>query len=881
MPSTNVARKAKEAPIVAYLNVYYGNHLDLTWRRPRYVAGHTDQWTVAPYADIQERQMDHAMEFMRQGGVYELEQTISLREYLERNPDFEEEVAQMIADGRLRVLGGGESVIDYDLPDGESIVRNHLYSRRWLQEKYGAVPKLAATPDTFGLSAGLPGLFRQLGYRGMLTFSRVFLNHKPYWRGLSGDIIALDSINGDPRVEVGYFSVFKTKVCGVCGGVGCPVCKDAGCLLVETPETAQGILTLADRIRKAAEKGDVGISITGEESTVPYGLMDKLHELADICGLELRFTGTEEYALNAHRELLDKVDEAREEDIDPRCEGNPTGSGCYTSRIRLKQENRLCESALRTAERLAIAAKLCGEKYPVKTFEYWWRKLAFIQFHDALPASHSDDAYAELMETCRSLRSAMARIIEKSALKLLESADIPEEGSAFAVFNPLEFPVEKAILCGAAECPKHVNAGYVIAPDGNRVPVLSIRHSVTPQSNTALITFMGDVPAFGYAVFRFVPQEEAFPGETFMPCGCVLENDFLRVEFSGSRVEKIIDKRSGKVIGGRFSFSPRITDDAGHPWGRSAPAMHSEYADDDGYNENMMPPEAFSQRLTYERRGSTQIARVYVEYGRRDQMVNHLSWMSEFTLDDRSRKLNVRIVTSFDARDQRLSTRLTLPEEYHITEMTREVPMGEVTCGPVNEFNSQIGAGDEWPTLRYATVDADGVKVALCNFGTAGYRMDYSPIFGGDSALEVSLLRTPTQVGCGYGFDGAIDPTEHEFRFTLLVAENDMDAYRQGMILNTAFPVQRVRPCKGVKPLQASLMHLPDNAPLLALKGAEDGNGYICRYVGKAAEDELVFAAPATPVSVLEYGAETPEQRFPLPKYTMRTFRLDENALRK
>ena len=54
MPSTNVARKAKEAPIVAYLNVYYGNHLDLTWRRPRYVAGHTDQWTVAPYADIQE-----------------------------------------------------------------------------------------------------------------------------------------------------------------------------------------------------------------------------------------------------------------------------------------------------------------------------------------------------------------------------------------------------------------------------------------------------------------------------------------------------------------------------------------------------------------------------------------------------------------------------------------------------------------------------------------------------------------------------------------------------------------------------------------------------------------------------------------------------------
>jgi len=880
MPSTNVARKAKEAPIVAYLNVYYGNHLDLTWRRPRYVAGHTDQWTIAPYADIQERQLDHAMEFMRQGGVYELEQTISLREYLERNPDFEEEVARMIADGRLRVLGGGESVIDYDLPDGESIVRNHLYSRRWLQEKYGVAPKLAATPDTFGLSAGLPGLFRQLGYRGLLSFARVFLNHKPYWRGLSGDVIALGSAYGDPRNEVGYCSFIKTKVCGVCGGTGCPVCQDAGCLLVETPETPDGILSFADRIREAAEKGDVGISINGEESAAPFGLVEKLRQLADECGLELRFTSTEEYAVSAHKDLLDNVDNAREEDIDPRCEGNPTGSGCYTSRIRLKQENRLCESALRSAERLATAASLQGEKYPAKTIEYWWRKLAFIQFHDALPASHSDDAYAELMETCRALRSAMARIIEKSARKLLEKVDVPGEGSAFAVFNPLEFPVKSAVLSGVGECPRYVKSGYVIAPDGTKAPVLSFKRTITPQSDAVLITFLGDVPAFGYSVFRFEPHEEPFTPETAMPHGCVMENDFLRLEFSHRCVEKIIDKANDKVIGGRFSFSPRISDDAGHPWGRSAPSMHNEYADDDGYNENMMPPEAFSQKVTYERRDGVQIVRIYVEYGRKDQKVNHLAWMSEFTLADNSRQLNVRIVTSFDAQDQRLSTRLTLPEKYHITQMTREVPLGEVTCGPVDDFNSQIGAGDEWPTLRYATVDVEGVQVALCNFGTAGYRMDV-PYFGGDSALEVSLLRTPTQVGCGYGFDGAIDPTEHEFRFTLLVTKNDMDAYRQGMILNTAFPVQRVRPCKGVKPLQASLMHLPDNAPLLALKGAEDGNGYICRYVGKAAEDELVFAAPVTPVSVLEYGEETPTQRFPLPKYTMRTFRLDENALRK
>ena len=40
---------------------------------------------------------------------------------------------------------------------------------------------------------------------------RVFLNHKPYWRGLSGDVIALDSAYGDPRNEVSYCSFIKTK----------------------------------------------------------------------------------------------------------------------------------------------------------------------------------------------------------------------------------------------------------------------------------------------------------------------------------------------------------------------------------------------------------------------------------------------------------------------------------------------------------------------------------------------------------------------------------------------------------------------------------------------------------------------------------------------
>ena len=115
---------------MAFLNIAYGNHMDLTWRRPRYNAGVTDGYSIAPYGEIQERQIDAGLDFIREGGKYDLEQTYILREYLDRNPDLFDEVAEMMRAGKFTVLGGGESVVDYNLSDSESIIRNHMYSRR-------------------------------------------------------------------------------------------------------------------------------------------------------------------------------------------------------------------------------------------------------------------------------------------------------------------------------------------------------------------------------------------------------------------------------------------------------------------------------------------------------------------------------------------------------------------------------------------------------------------------------------------------------------------------------------------------------------------------------------------------------------------------------
>lgn len=855
------------------LYVHYKNHLDLTWRRPRYTAGLTEGWKITPYSELQERQIDRGFDFIRSGGTYSLEQTISLREYLERNPDCEEEVREWLADRRLTVHGGGESVIDYNLPDGESVIRNHMYSRRWLKEKFGYQPRLADCPDTFGLSANLPELFRQLGYTGLLTMHRVFRGHKPYWRGLSDRTIALDSVKVGLPTEY-YDDFIKCRVCTICKGDGCPACGGSGIYLIPSPDHPSEFSSLKDRL--LAEKCDMQVSFGGEEAFAVESAVEALRNLAEETGYELIFTDIESLSLEYNRELLGNVDCAPEELIDSRMEGNPTGAGCYTTRIKIKQENRRCESALRTAERLAAAAALEGLPYPVRTLEKNWIKLAFLQFHDAIPASHSDDAYKELMETGRQIRASASRIIQRSAKKLVERVKIDGgEGIPFAVFNPLEFDVKNAHLTGTVRCEETVSGGKVVAPDGSEYPVLSVKRTTAPGYSEALIEFVGSLPAFGYAVLRFVP-EEAEPSEPqTMRHGFVMENEFLRITFGTYSIKEIFDKKKHCVIAGEGTFSPWLTDDAGHPWGRTNTIQYEERADVGDYCENMLPAHEMSRKITYEKKNGVQTARIHVTYARFEKQIRSLNWCAEFMLTDTSRELDVKIRTSLDARDIRLSTHVVLPRAPKDDMLDFEIPLGTMRRGRVEVMNSQLGYADEWAALRYVSADIGDCKVTLCNNGTPAHTLHRY-----HDHITVGLLRTPTQLCCGFGIENAIDPSEHEFRFTLAADIDSLDAYRRGMTLNTEFPALSVFEQEGSLSEEKRFLHLPCVLPLLTLKGAEDGNGFIVRYLGIENAKTIVFSEPAVPCDPLEEATgEAVEKKEILP-YEIATFRIPGNALR-
>ena len=72
-------------------------------------------------------------------------------------------------------------------------------------------------------------------------------------------------------------------------------------------------------------------------------------------------------------------------------------SGCWVTRIRLKQRNRQAEHALLTAEGFGDVGVAAGREYPGNVLTDTWRSLIFTQFHDAITATHIDEANRDLM----------------------------------------------------------------------------------------------------------------------------------------------------------------------------------------------------------------------------------------------------------------------------------------------------------------------------------------------------------------------------------------------------------------------------------------------------------------------------------------------------
>ena len=365
------------------------NHMDLTWRRPfdRDMEFHGQNFVS--YAKLEEYYILDNLELAREYPDYKftIESVEVVRKFLERNPMYEAELKQLYAEGRIHTLFTGNNIVDSNLSSGESIIRNFLYGKRWMKQHMNQESGICMRTDAFGNSAQLPQIVRGFGckYIGRICYSTCDGN---YWRGLDGSTVVTKPF----QIVFESGGYYKYRPCPKCKGYGCKACRYGG---IDAVYIQRQIIPMS-RMDTGKVTGDPleYILCGGEELMPRCDILTFREEHKD--DLEVVFSSYEDL----YREVdLSRVDNPPEEEVASSVEMNTNNTGTYATRIRMKQRLRNCESALFTAENLESQYALATGKAHTEKLEAIWRQVNFTMFHDAVPATHVDAAYAELMDT--------------------------------------------------------------------------------------------------------------------------------------------------------------------------------------------------------------------------------------------------------------------------------------------------------------------------------------------------------------------------------------------------------------------------------------------------------------------------------------------------
>ncbi len=471
-------------------------------------------------------------------------------------PEMLQEVKSRVKEGRWEVTASTWVEADKNMPNGESMARHILYTKRYLSKLLDIDPEvlnLDFEPDTFGHSQNVPEIlcrggvkyyYHCRGYEGPYIYK---------WVAPSGNYIIAYREPFWYNAEIGPdMALYVPKLC------------------------AQHNL---DTMLKVYGVGDHGGGPTRRD----------LERIIDMNNWpvfpQIRFGTFAEFYRLVER-IADELPEVKGE-------RNFIFTGCYTSQSRIKMANRISEAALNEAELFNVFSSFCaGYRYDGKAFERAWRNVLFNQFHDIIPGSCVIDSreyamglFQEAMAVANSRRSlslqAIAAQIDTSGLMAFEEDDkdsISEGAGAgfgaaqfkvsqadrgrgktriFHVFNPAPVEREEAAEIVVWDWLGDVERMMFTDAQGNRV-----EHQLLDKGFNSYwghhymrVLIKAKVPACGYNTYILREDDEK---ETALPLPMdprtegidqfILENDYLRAVFSSrdASIVSLVDKTTGE-----------------------------------------------------------------------------------------------------------------------------------------------------------------------------------------------------------------------------------------------------------------------------------------------------------------------------------------------
>jgi alpha-mannosidase len=738
--------------------------------------------------------------------------------------------------GRWDVVGGNMLQTDMNLPATETFVRQVLYGQRYFQERFGRPARAAWSADCFGHSIGLPDLLaaagmeyyaytRPFGYPAHTTF---------WWQGPAG----------------GRILVHHARYGGY---------------VTERHETVARLDGLLQQAQSEPYRNILGFMGMGDHGGYPTR-----RQIADVRAwaqahpeIQVRFSTFTGYgdALRAEMAQMEAPTAALVEG-----ELNFAPRGVYAANARFKFAYRKAEAGVLRAERLAAGIAAAEEKQVIDLREPW-EAVLFNTFHDILPGSSIERAYDEQLDWLGSAAHAVRRVEQRALHRLAEKidtrtrpalADMPA-GVPMLLFNPHPWPYE-----GAVELETNLDYRplwkYSAAPETAPVSVTDPQLGRLPHQRIALeeiymtnVNFRTrvlapvTVPAFGWKVLEYAYDEQAGLVQASGSAGGALDGSRARIwnatwEVSAAPGERGVTlKRDGQPVLDAPGLNAVLVEDPWGPWGDfddSPPSLDLQEVREAWTVTRVEVDETGPLRATLHVR----LQNKRLEGAHSQSEYGHSRMDLRFSLLHGRDAVDVSARVLWDERCARL--KLQLPGGF--TSAVYDVMGGCVERGAVGEV-----PGGRWVQLNGPDHALGFASDALYGFNLAS-----------SGALQATVVRASRFTHEGratveqFPWYPVMDCGELRFQFLLTCDPQRLP--RLATELEQPVLVAQALPSAGEWPAAGSWMHLePEQAQLLALKPAEEGDGWILRVQGLpggAVTPQLTWHGQAIAIATLQPG---------------------------
>ncbi len=712
------------------------SHIDMAWLWP---------WTET--VEVVRNTFGTALQLMREYPDFKFTASAAQAyEWMEEKyPAMFQEIQQRVKEGRWEVIGGMWVEPDLNMPDGESLVRQILYGKRYFREKFGKDIHIGWNPDSFGYNWQLPQIYKRSGID-------YFVTQKLLWAS--------------------EFTKFPYRLFWW-------QAPDGSRLLTYFPSDYANQIDPQKMARDSATYGPMMWKYDGGTKSAPAGALDMMYlygvgdhgggptrldldtalrwQKGDLVYPQINFSTAGQYFAD--------LEKNKNELKIPTWDGElyfQYHRGVQTSQSEEKKLNRRNEGSLLVAEKLASIEMLYLDQYPQPQLDEAWKNVLFNQFHDILPGS---GIHINYVDAARRYDESSCITFDISRIALNDIASrVKSDGVGVLVFNPLSWTRTDEV---EADVQLPANVEHIRLEDAEGPVAFEVIASNAENNWMRLRLLAKNVPATGYKLVRVVPETSAMAAKSaLLASPDSLENEFVRVKVDPKTgcITSLFDKRSNTealAVPVASEGSPAASPD-GLPCGNLLQAFVDKPKHWDAWN---VDADFVKQHWDLMQADEVKLVentplRAVI------RMKHHFqksSFVQDITMVPGVPRVDVHMQA--DWHEQHILLKVAFPVSARSDKATFEIPYGSVER-PTTRNTPAEKAQFEVPALRWADISGptlsptSGEKVgavhgfSLLNDSKYGYDAK-------DNVLRLSLLRSPTWP------DPETDQGQHEFTYSL------------------------------------------------------------------------------------------------------------------